>query len=133
METNLDSLFKTDSKLEQEGIWLDITADTGFHVRRFGGENNPKVKAALARHYKPFARLIENDTMSEKDQRAIMVKVFVESSMIGWKGVDMGTEKNVPYSQDAAIKLFIALPILFDTVHKHATDFASFKEDLGNS
>lgn len=131
MKTNLDSLFKTSKEHESQGVWLDFTAEVGFHVKRFGGENSPKVKQALAKYYKPYARMIENDTMPEAEQRKILIKVFVESSMLGWKGVEIDG-KEAPFTHESAIKLFAELPELYETVHKYASDYANFKEDVGN-
>lgn len=132
MKTNLDSLFKTSTKHESEGIWLDISEHTGFHVRRFGGTANTKIKQAHAKHYKPFARMIENDSMPESEQRKVLIKLFIDASMIGWRGIEIdGVE--TPYSPEAALKLFESLPELFDAVQKYASDFQNYKEDLGNS
>lgn len=132
MQTNLDFLFKTDEKIETEGLFLEIAEGIGFHVRRFGGKNSPKVKAAYARYAKPYARQIENNTLAEELQRQIEVQVFVESSMVGWKGISIDGQE-VEYSKDLAIKLFVKRPELFAVVMQYAADFKNFKEDLGNS
>jgi hypothetical protein len=131
MKTNLDSLYKTDTKLESEGIWLNLSSNVGFLVKRFGGSNSPKVKAAMARLYKPFARMIENDTMPEAEQKRIMIRIFVEASVIDWKGIEIDG-KLTPYSSDIAVKFFENLPEVFDTIMKYASDYANFKEDVGN-
>ncbi len=131
MKTNLDALFKTDKKCESEGIWFDVSSEIGFLIKRFGGANSPKVKAAMARLYKPYARMIENDTMPEEDQRRIIIKVFVDSSMLDWKGVEIdGVETK--FSTDVAIKFLEGLPVLFDNLMKYASDYSNYKVDVGN-
>lgn len=132
MKTNLDSLFKTSEKHEQEGVWLQLTDKIAFKVKRFGGMNSPKVKAALAKYYKPYARMIEMDTMPEKEQKKIMIKVFVESSLLDWEGIEIDGVVTA-YSTEKAVELFMQLPEVFDTIFKYASEFENFKEDLGNS
>jgi len=131
MSSNLDKFFKTEKKLESEGVWFDVTETASFKLKRFGGENSTKVKALMAKHYKPYARLIENGSMEEKKQLEITAKIFVESSLCDWKGVEIdGAE--VPYSPEAAIKLLMDLPELFDLLFKNSQDVSNFREDLGN-
>lgn len=131
MKTNLDTLFKTDTQLESNGVWFEISTGVGFLVRRFGGANSARVKLASAKLYKPYARMIENDTMPESDQRRIMIRVFVQSSVIDWKGIEVDG-KETPFDIELAVKFFEGLPEVFDTIHKYASDYANFKEDVGN-
>lgn len=132
MKTNLDKLFKNDKSLEESGIWLKLSEETGFLVRRFGGYNSQKVKSALAKHYKPYARLVENGTLDPIKEKEIMIKVFVESCLIDWKGVEIdGVE--TPFSMEIAVKFFTALPELSETIVNYASDSKNYREDLGNS
>ena len=131
MKTNLDKLFKNDKGLEESGIWLKLSEETGFLVRRFGGYNSQKVKSALAKHYKPYARLVENGTLDPIKEKEIMIKVFVESCLIDWKGVEIdGVE--TPFSMEIAVKFFTALPELSETIVNYASDSKNYREDLGN-
>jgi hypothetical protein len=132
MKTNLDKLFKGSESFETEGIWMDLSDKTGFLVRRFGGLNSPKVKAALAKHFKPYSRQIDAGTLDDKKEKEITAKVFIESCLVDWKGVEIDG-KEVPYSQEAALKLLISLPDLFQSLQNHAIDASNYREDLGNS
>lgn len=132
MKTNLDSIFKTDKSLETEGMWFVVKEGVEFQMRRFGGYNESKIKAAMAIHYKPYARLFENGTMSSDKQREIMIKVFVDACLIGWKGVEVDG-KEVEFSKDAAVELLNALPDLYEKLNTYASDQANYREDVGNS
>jgi hypothetical protein len=101
-------------------------------LRRFGGANAQRVKAAMAKYYKPFARQVELGLLDPTKEREILVKAFVEACMIEWQGVEIDGQE-VEYSPEAAIKLLTSLPELFDSLHSYASSFDSFKEDLGNS
>lgn len=131
MKTNLDSLFKTDAQYEKEGVWFLVAPNVGFLVKRLGGKNEVAVKSALARHYKPKARLIENDIITPDDQRDIMIKMFVEACVVDWKGIEIEGEI-ADFTKEKAVDLFRGMPDLFNTVYAYASDIANYKVDVGN-
>lgn len=129
MKTNLDGLFKTDATIEKDGIWFDVSETTGFRMRRFN-DRNPKVKAALAKHHKPYARQIELGSLAADKERDIFTKLFVDSCLMDWKGVEIDGEMK-DFDRNLAIKFFTALPELQQTLFDYAKDFANFKEEYG--
>ncbi len=131
MKTNLDTIFKTNPDYEKNGVWFDINDKTGFLVRPFK-QTNPRVKAALAAHYKPYARQIEMNTLDLAKQQEINIRLFLDVCLVGWKGVEID-DVDTPFSREVALPFFVSLPDLFDTLWKHANDFNNFKEDVGNS
>lgn len=131
MKTNLDKFFKTNSDLEKNGVWFEISDDIGFLVRPFKG-TNPKFKAAMAHHFKPFARQIDLGTLDQAKTLEITIKLFIDVCLVDWRGVEID-DKQAELTPDNALKFFVALPELFDTLWKYANDFVSYKEDLGNS
>jgi hypothetical protein len=132
MKTNLDQFYKTDKALETQGIWFNISEECGFLMRRFGGFNSTEVKKAMAKYYKPFSKMIKAGTLPADKENLVMVKTFVEASMIDWRGVEIDGEE-VDYSFDAAVKLLVELPQLAETLIEYASSYESFKEELGNS
>ena len=132
MKTNLDSIFKTDTTLESDGVWFTISADTSFCLRRFGGNNAKKVQIAMAKHHKPHARLIEANALPLEEVNKIMAKVIADSCVVDWKGVVIDGQE-VPCNLENAVKLFCALPELFNKLFEMISGSESFKEDLGNS
>jgi hypothetical protein len=132
MKSNLDKFFKNSAELEENGVWFDVSDGVGFLCRRFGGYNSEKVKKSLAKHYKPYAKQIELGTFPREKQLEIMFRVFVESCVIDWKGVEIDG-KQEPFSVEACVKLFCSLPDLGDTIVEHASKSDVFREDLGNS
>lgn len=131
MKTNLDFAFKTNSELETKGVRFVISDGQAFIVRRFGGANNLRVKAVLAKYYKPYARQIEAGTISSEKEKEILVKSFVEAAMVDWEGIEIDGQIT-PYSPEMAIKLFIEIPELFQMIYAYATELSSYKQDLGN-
>ncbi len=132
MKSNLDVLFKTDKSLETEGIWIDFSEKIGFLCKRFGGYNAPGVKRAVAKYHKPYARQIEKGTLPPEKEARILTRAFVESTMIGWKGIEVDGEE-IEFSVEAAVDLLTDLPDLLEEIIKASSDYENYKEDLGNS
>lgn len=131
MQTNLDKFYKTNQSLEKTGIWVMITDDIGFQVRRFGGANSDNIKLALAKYHKPYARQIEKGLLSAEKEVELMTKAFVEACMIDWKGVEIDGEE-VAFSPEVAVKFFTQLPDLANEVFAQAQNVDNFKEEVGN-
>ena len=132
MKTNLDKLFKTDSELEKEGVDLALDDKTSFKIRRFNSQN-PRVKAAMASYYKPYARQVEMGTLPQEKSDEITMKLFIDVCLASWTGVEDENGKPIECNKANALTLFKSLPDLFDTLWKHANTFDNYKGDLGNS
>ena len=133
MKTNLDSLFKTDTNLEKDGIWFDVSLGISFKLRRFGGANANKVSQSMAKYHKPYAKLIDAKKISEEETTEIMAKVFVDSCLVDWKGVTNEQGEAIVCNFENAVQLFKTLPELFNTLFQYCQGVDSFREDLGNS
>lgn len=131
MKSNLDSLFKTDQAVEKTGVWFDISDKTGFLVRPFNA-NNSAIKAAHARHFKPYAHQIERGTLAIEKEREIYIKIFVGACLIDWKGIEIDG-KETPFEKELAVKFLLGLPELFTALMKHAEDFSNYKIDSADS
>ena len=130
MKTNLDGLFKTDDTIEKDGVWFDINEDVGFRLRRFN-DRNPKVKAAMSKHYKPYAKQIDIGSIAPDKEREILTKLFVDSCLIDWKGVEIDDEKK-DFERNLAISFFEELPDLMQTLFDYAKDFNNFRESYSD-
>lgn len=131
MKTNLD-MFKTNEESEKLGVWFKVSDEVQFLVKRFGGANEPKIKSALAKYFKPYAYQIQQDTLDSEKQHEIFVKVFVDSCLEDWKGVEIDG-KEAEFSKDLAIQIFVDNKVLFNAIKDYASDFKTYRDDLGNS
>lgn len=132
MKTNLDSTFKTNSVLEKEGVDFAIDEKTSFKIRRFNAQN-PRIKAAMAAHYKPYARQMEMGTLPPEKSNEITMLLFIDVCLVSWTGLEDDKGQPIEFSKEKAKELFKSLPDLFETLWKYANDFESYREDLGNS
>lgn len=131
MKTNLDQMFKTDSNLELEGVVFRINDAISFRVRAFTG-SNPRIKAAQAAHFKPYARQMELGTLDQKKTDELAMKTFIDVCLVSWEGIEFDGQP-VECTKENALELFKRLPKMFETLWSHANDFNNFREDLGNS
>lgn len=131
MKTNLDKFYKNDENLEKNGVWFDIADDVGFLIKPFRA-SNPQVKASLAKYHKPYARQIEAGTLDAEKALDINIRLFVNSCLVDWRGVEIDGVIT-KYSHEIAMPFFKSLPDLFFTLWEHAQDFKNYREELGNS
>lgn len=138
MKSNLDSVFKTNKKFEQDGVDFvvkgaeDDAPDVAFRLRRFVS-SNPRVKAAMAAYYKPYARQIEMNTLPVEKSDELGIRLFVDVCLVSWSGVLDENKQPIECNKENALQLFKSLPDLFGTLQKYANDFESYKDEVGNS
>lgn len=134
MKTNLDSLLKTNTDLENEGVWFKI-GDCRFLVRRWGGDNEHFSKA-MAKYHKPFTRQIQLGSLTPKQNLEILAKVFASACLVKWEGIK-ADDKDLEFNFDNAVNLLLTLPELFDILYQEANSIRNYKEEykeeLGNS
>lgn len=131
MKTNLDGIFKTSPALEKDGRWFDLNDTTAFLIRPFRA-TNPRVKAAMAKYFKPYARQIETDSLDTAKAQEININLFMDVCLVDWKGLEIDGV-DVKYDKETGLKLFRELPELFASCWGYANDFKNYREDLGNS
>lgn len=133
MKTNLHSFYKADNGLEKDGVRMEVAPGVAFYVRRFGGSNASKISQALAKFHKPHAKKLELGTLPEEVGKKIDAQVFVESCVAGWEGVTDSEGKEIPFSFDACVSMFVEMPDLFNALFSQASNFQTYKEEVGNS
>ncbi len=131
MKSNLDQFFKTNEAFEKDGVWFDIAKDVGFRCKPFK-PSNPQVKAAFAAHYKPYALQIEKGTLSQEIEREIQIKMFVQSCLVDWRGVEIDGQP-APFDKKVATEFLMGLPELFDTLWRQCQDHKNYQDEVGES
>ena len=131
MKTNLHTHFKTNEKFAKEGVDYAINDKTSFRVAYFN-KDNPRAKAAMAQHYKPFAKQIELGILDPEKNIEIQRNLFVDICLISWTGVEQEDGSPIEFTKENAVNLFKELPELFNVLWKHCNDFQNYKEDMGN-
>jgi hypothetical protein len=130
--TNLFTMFETNSDLESEGVIFEL-GEAKFKLRRMGGANSQKLKAAHAKYFKPFAKQIEMGTLNEQIEKEIVIKSFFEICVVSWEGFKNKEGVEIECNLKNALEVFKQLPELFNLLQSHASDFNHYRVDLGNA
>lgn len=128
MASNVHRLFKTDQKLEVEGIYLDF-GHFKIRIARAGGANKAYLKA-VEKKSRPFRRAIQQEMLDNEQAMKIMREIYAETVVIGWEGVTDGEGNPLEFSRDNCLKLFEELPDLFTDVMDQSNKIALFREDI---
>lgn len=131
------SLYKqyaTDSTAEIEGVEIkmyDAENEDGtiptFVVSRMGKANKAYSKAMEAAT-RPHRRQIELGTLSNEKAEEMFMDVFASTVVKGWSNVYDRFGDLLPYSTQAARKLFTELPELYERLQEEARNVANFRE-----
>lgn len=126
--------FKTDNKIEQDGVFLDYG---GFRLKiaRAGGAN-VRFNKILQAKFKPHKRLMAMDNMEDELARKLMAEAYAEGVVLGWDSVV--DDKVVPYildekgekmefNRENCIKLLLDLPDLFSDLQTQANAISNFR------
>lgn len=112
-----------DSKKSEEGVWIEYQdTDIRFRIARF---NNPKYREMIAKLGTPHRMKLRHSKKNDiKLMDEITLKAACHTILLDWDGVDIGEEKDVPYSPERAIELFSRpeLRHIYDFIIEVATD-----------
>lgn len=134
--------FKTDEKVEKDGVWIEYALGTDapparIKVARAGGSNS-KYNRIFEAKAKPYRRQLAAGTLDEKTSTRIYAEVYADSVVLAWENINGPDGKPMEFTRDNIIKLFTDLPELFDDVRAQASRIAAFRsqiateEDSGN-
>ena len=126
--TSLYEQFSTDTEREVKGIVLDFGEAGEITVARAGGANKRYAKV-LKQKAAPYKRQMEHDLMTMEQADDLLVDVFVEAVVIGWKRIKDREGNDIKFSKKACADLFKDLPEFFATVREEANKAANFRND----
>lgn len=122
--------YGTDAKKEAEGVEVALAPNDDGTIPTFvlaaTSRSNQKYAKALDNATKPYRRNI--DAMKPETAEALYRDVFVKTVLKGWKNVQDRNGVEIPYSAEAAVKLFTELPRLYDDLNSRAGSIDLFRE-----
>ncbi|WP_298983487.1 hypothetical protein [uncultured Roseibium sp.] len=118
--------FRTDKKLEVDGVWFDFDEDTSVKVAR---GNNVHFTKLLTKLSKPVQALARTGNLPEDKASEIVAKAMAETILLDWKGIKLDG-KVVKYSVENAAKILKDLPDFRDLINELANDRAAFAEEI---
>lgn len=130
MKTLYDK-FGTNQKKEQEGAWIFYDEELGFKVKRLS-ERNKSYSVAIER----VERQLRRKTIKESEAEKKLVEIFIDHSLLDWKGVEKDGEP-LPFNKENASWLLTnpEWPDFFKDILAKAHDneyFKNVEEEAGN-
>lgn len=134
---SLYSMFKTDSKKENEGIPIRIPTGDGeeavFFIGRMSKQNKEFAKAS-ERVFKPHRKLQSMGLLSDAKTEMLARTAFIQGCLKGWENVKGPKGEILEFTEDNAQKLFADLPQLYEDLATEALNQANYSaEDLEDS
>jgi len=124
--------FKTSKAHEEEGIVVRFKANDDKTIPSFkigrACRSNVKWAKTFEAKTRPFKEDIDNKSISEEVANKLNIEVFVDSLLQGWENIQRPDGKPLVYNRENAIKLFMDLPELYETLNAKASDVANFLE-----
>lgn len=109
---SLNTRYKTDKNLEENGVWVDLGDGLRVLVARFNSKRSREVHRRLRRAYENF-----RGDLPEALEQELTIKQMAEGVLLGWEGMTFEDDgPPVEYSVQNAIKAL--------------TEFPDFREDV---
>ena len=122
--------YKTDKKIEVDGIWVDFPKNDNGTVPQFliarVGPSNPKYVAAYERHSKPYRTQIRKELLSEELSAKVLYAAFADGCVHDWRNVQDAEGNNLPYTRENVIWLFNQLPDLYNDLYSVASNYSTY-------
>lgn len=128
MSKSIYAAFEMDAEKEQDGIWLDYGEIGSILVARAGGSNK-KFAKMLDQRARPYKRQMKKETMQEDVANRLMIEVFADTIILGWKGIRDRAGDEMEYTRENVIKLFMDLPELFADVSEQSMAMGNFQHE----
>lgn len=97
--------FKTDTALEDAGVWtsIDAASDAEIRIARIG---NRRYRETMARRLKPYRRALRAGTLDDSVTERITAEVLAETVLLDWRGLTVDGAA-LAYSREAARDLLL--------------------------
>jgi hypothetical protein len=131
---SLYNQFKSDDKLEKEGILLQYGENSKklpicIRIARAGG-SNVAFRKRMEIIVKPYRRQLQTETIDEKTLERIIRQVYAETVVLGWENVEDEKGMALPFTVDNCMRLFNDLPDLFLDIQEQAQRAALFRTEV---
>ena len=118
---------------DKEESWIDLPDDNGVDVRfklAYPNGSNCDFTKEFEKEIRPHRRRLRKGQVISTDiMREAKVKVFCKTVLKDWENVLDREGEPIPFSEDAAIQLLTALPVLYDILEAEASSISNFQTE----
>lgn len=93
--------FKTDSTLEEAGVWVELGDGAKVLVARM---YNRRYKQEFQKLMRPYRIQARTETLADETAEDILIKCMASTILLDWQGVFID-DKEIPYSPSNAEKI----------------------------
>jgi hypothetical protein len=97
--TTLYDLYETDTALENEGAWVEITSELKIKVAALG---NKAHQEAIEKFFKPYKAQKRSNMIDDTLEEELHTKAIAKAILIDWQGMTDRKGKELPYSFENA-------------------------------
>lgn len=117
--------FGTNQQKEQEGAWIYYDDELAFKVKRISGRNKKFMLAT-----EKIERLKRRGEISKDQEEKKHAELFVDCSLIDWKGVTDDDDNEISFNRENAVALLTdkRWPDFFPDLFLKANDNENFKD-----
>jgi hypothetical protein len=137
MASSLFKQFKTDAKLETEGVTFEI-ADSRITMAR-AGVGNPAYATSMTKRTQAVRRQLARNELTPEQEVEILRQVYADSIVTNWEVRDgEGWRQGIPaedgsvraYNRDNVVKILAELPELFLELQSLASNFQNYRAEV---
>lgn len=126
MSTSVYDLFGSSEDAAEGGKWFDFGSTIKVKIRRFKSKKSRKVRENLEAPYKRVSKF--GSALPDDVQEEISTRHIAEGIVADWKGITDKEGNTIPYSKEAATKLFTELPEFRDAVAEISLGLDNFRD-----
>lgn len=129
-------MFAMDKNVERTGVYIEF-GDFRIKIARAGGANENFRKVMQIRS-KPVKRLIQTETITDKQANELMMGVYAQAVVLTWEtkdkngnfvtGIESEDGKLLDVTEENIVNTFRALPELYEEIVQAANRISLFKK-----
>lgn len=125
---DLEKIYGYDkAKADENGVWIDCGEDAAVLCRYYNVQS-ARVAAIHAKKTRKYRALINAKVLPPEKDREIAIDIFVEAAVINWRNIKVKGEE-IPFSKEAALKIFMEWPEFYLDVASQAMDIKTFRDE----
>ena len=127
----LKKRFSTDQALSQKGVWIkidleDCEAPMEFLLACLGRANRNWASKA-SKVYRAHKRKIDAGLMSDEESIEKSLRVFCDTVLLNWRGVEDENDQPIDYSPEEGFKLLSACDRLYDYLLEESQEISNYQ------
>ena len=127
----LKKRFSTDQSLSQKGVWIKIDLEDGGPPMEFRlaclGRANRNWASQAGKVYRAHKRKIDAGLMSDEESIEKSLRVFCNTVLIDWRGVQDENDDPIDYTPEEGFRLLSSCDKLYDYLLEESQEVSNYQ------